>query len=73
MAESKTMSKEEIITSCKNATATTARNSMGCNESWYDPFFSMKEVFSEEELNSMSESELNHLYKLADKISEALY
>ena len=72
MAE-QTMKKEEILANCKAAQATTARNSMGCNESWYDPYFAMKSVFSEEELEAMPESELNHLFRLADKISEALY
>ena len=72
MAE-QTMKKEEILANCKAAQATTARNSMGCNESWYDPYFAMKSVFSEEELEAMPESELNHLYKLASTISDALY
>jgi hypothetical protein len=72
MAE-QTMKKEEILANCKAAQFTTARNSMGCNESWYDPYFAMKSVFTEEELEAMPESELNHLFRLADKISEALY
>ena len=67
------MTKEELLNNVKNAVPTTARNSMGCNESWYDPYFAMKEVFTEGELGAMTEQELNNLYKLADKISEALY
>lgn len=73
MAETNIMKKEDILESVKNAVPTTARNSMGCNESWYDPYFAMKSVFSEEELKAMPESELNHLYKLASTISDALY
>ena len=73
MPEKQLLKKEELLDNVKKAVPTTARNSMGCNESWYDPYFAMKMVFTEEELNSMTESELNHLYTLADKISEALY
>ena len=67
------MTKEEILDNVKKAVPTTARNSMFCDESWYDPYFAMKEVFTEGELGAMTEQELNNLYKLADKISEALY
>ena len=67
------MKKEEILESVTKAVPTTACNSMCCNESWYDQYFAMKMVFTEAELSEMSESELNHLYMLADKISEALY
>lgn len=35
------MTKEEILNNVKNAVPTTARNSMGCNESWYDPYFAI--------------------------------
>ena len=30
------MTKEEIINGIKNVTLTTARNSMGCSENWYN-------------------------------------
>ena len=73
MAENNIIKKEDILESVKKAVPTTARNSMGCNESWYNPYFAMKAVFSEEELEAMPESELNHLFRLADQISEALY
>lgn len=49
------MTKEEILNNVKKAVPTTARNSMGCNESWYDPYFAMKEVFTEGELDAMTE------------------
>lgn len=67
------MTKEEILNNVKNAVPTKARNSMGCNESWYDPYFAMKAVFTDGELGAMTEQELNNLYKLADQISDALY
>ena len=63
----------EILTAIKKAERISAVNSMGCNESWYDCYYAIGQTFTEEELETMSEEELNHLVKLADKISEALY
>ena len=48
-------------------------NRMGCNESWYDSYYAIKETFSVEEIESMSDSEVNALVRLGDAISEALY
>ena len=61
------MTKEEILNNVKNAVPTTARNSMGCNESWYDPYFAMKEVFTEGELAAVREQ-----YKSATRRHAAL-
>lgn len=51
----------------------TARNSMGCLESWYDSYFAMKQTFTYEEIDNMSENEIANLLKLAQNIQEALY
>lgn len=67
------MTKEEIINNIKNVNTTTARNSMGCSENWYNSFYSIKMTFTMEEIESMSEKELNNLVKLADNIAEGLY
>jgi len=67
------MSKEEIISNIKNVNKTTARNSMGCSENWYNAYFAISETFSMEEIEAMSENELNNLVKLADAIAEGLY
>lgn len=50
-----------------------SRNSMGCDESWYDPYYAIKETFSVEEIDSMSESEVDNLVRLGDAIGEGLY
>ena len=50
-----------------------ARNRMGCNESWYDPYYAIKETFSLEEIKEMSEKEVANLVKLGSEISSALY
>lgn len=69
------MTKEEIINNIKNTNlvGTSARNSMGCSENWYNAYFSIKMTFSMEEIESMSENELNNLVKLGNTIAEGLY
>lgn len=65
--------KEEIIKYINNPVFTTAKNFMGCSENWYNPYFAIKETFTIDEIEKMSESEISNLIKLADKISEGLY
>ena len=67
------MTKEEIINGIKNVGTTTARNSMGCSENWYNSYYAIKMTFSMEEIEDMSEKELNNLIKLANNIAEGLY
>lgn len=68
-----TMTKEEIINGVKNVKTTSAVNSMGCSENWYNYFYSISYTFTIEELEKMSEKELNNLVKLADNIASGLY
>lgn len=49
------------------------RNRMGCSENWYDPYYAISQTFNDEELDRMSEKELDNLIKLADSMSDALY
>lgn len=65
--------KEEIIEFIKNVKTTSARNSMGCSENWYNAYFAISKTFSMEEIEAMDEKELNDLVKLADTIAEGLY
>jgi hypothetical protein len=46
---------------------------MGCYENWYNAHYAIKETFSIDEIQNMSEKEIENLVKLADNISEALY
>ena len=48
-------------------------NVMGCNESWYDPYFAVMHTFSKEYINSITDQQLNDLIALAKNIQEALY
>lgn len=73
------MTAEELIKEYKNPTypwnkeGRTPLNSMGCNEYWYYPEYSICQTFSEEELLEMDEKEINDLIKLAMTIGEGLY
>ena len=49
------------------------RNSMGCNESWYDKHYAISRTFTRDEVNAMTDNELANLLRLATKIQEALY
>ena len=67
------MNKEELLEEVRNVNAARGRNSMGCSESFYNAFYSMRECFGLEALEKMDEKELNDLYKLADFLSEVFY
>lgn len=67
------MTKEEIINRIKNIEITTARNSMGCSENWYNSIYAISVTFSMEEIEAMSENELNNLMRLANAIADGLY
>ena len=51
----------------------TARNSMGCSESYYNPDYLIGKCFTEKELDALSETELNNLIRLAEFASNAFY
>lgn len=65
--------KESILEEIRNVTKVDEHNIMGCNESWYNPYYALKETFTMKELEEMSYVELIHLITLAERIGEALY
>lgn len=65
--------KEKLLEYINKPVLTTARNSMGCDENWYNSYFAIKETFSIEEINSMSDKEVENLVRLGDSMSEAFY
>ena len=65
--------KEKLLEYIDKPVLTDARNSMGYSENWYNPYYTMKETFTKEEIENMSDSEINNLIKLAENIMEALY
>ncbi len=65
--------KRKLLEYISNPVLTTARNSMSCDENWYNPYFAIKETFSIEEINSMSDKEVETLVRLGNSMSEAFY
>lgn len=49
------------------------QNRMGCSELWYDPYFGVMQSFSVDEIKSMEETEITHLLKVAETVSEGLF
>ena len=67
------MKAKEIIEGIKSLKTQTARNSMGCSENWYDFFWAMKETFTLEEIQNMTDKECELLERLATNIQDGLY
>ena len=65
--------KQKLLEYMNNPIETKARNSMGCSENWYNPYYAIKETFSREKIENMSDSEIEDLVELADEIGMALY
>lgn len=65
--------KEKLIEYINKPIVTDARNKMGCSENWYNAYYAIKETFSIEEIQSMSDKEVENLVRLADEIGLALY
>lgn len=49
------------------------RNRMGCSESWYDPAYAITHTFSREEIDNMTDRDLEMFIRLAMEIGEGLY
>jgi len=69
----KSLTKEEILEQVKSVKKDSARNLMGCLESWYNPYFAIREAFGIETLEKMGVDELRDLLKLASVVGEGLY
>ncbi len=67
------MTSKRILEAIDNMKITTAINSMGCSENWYDFFYAMNQTFTKEEIENMTERECTLLEKLAIKIQDGLY
>lgn len=67
------MKPKNLIEAIKNFKASNRRNSMGCSEDWYNFVYAMKETFWKEEIEQMSEHEIELLYRLHDAITDGLY
>jgi hypothetical protein len=67
------MSKVKLLEYMDKPVIVNARNSMGCDENWYNSYYAISHTFSREEIEAMSEAEVSNLIKLGDTIAEYLY
>lgn len=65
--------KEKLLEYINKPIVTDAKNRMGCAENWYNPYYAIKETFSIDEIQSMSDKEIDNLVRLADEIQLSLY
>lgn len=65
--------KEKLFEYINKPIVTDARNRMGCSENWYNAYYAIKETFSIDEIERMTDKEVENLVKLADEIGMALY
>lgn len=65
--------KEKLLEYIAQPKLTDARNIMGCSENWYNSYFAIAETFGLEEIQNMSDREIENLMKLGNAISEGLW
>lgn len=65
--------KTKLMEYINNPILTDARNSMGCSENWYNPYYAIKRTFSIDEIYAMSDREIENLVILAQEIGDAFY
>ena len=67
------MDKASLIQAIKNYSSENHRNSMGCAEDWYIFPYAMMQTFTIEEIENMSEHEIEMLSRIHDKVADGLY
>ena len=65
--------KDILIARIKGVGAVKGQNSMGVSESFYNPYYLIKRAFTPEEIDAMTEKELQVVFKMADYATEAFY
>ena len=67
------MKPQELLKNIENLTVTTARNSMGCSENWYNSYYAISKTFTKEEIENMTEREIDYLIRFGDMLADAFY
>ena len=67
------MTAQKLIEEINNLKTTSARNSMGCSENWYNAYYAISKTFSTKEIEEMTEREIDYLIRLGDELAEAFY
>ena len=57
---------EKLLNDIKNPELTSYRNSMGKSENWHNPYYSITQTLSEEEIKNMSDEQVEKLMMLAN-------
>lgn len=65
--------KSDILKWYHKEKPTNERNSMGCCESWYFPTYAISQTFTEEEVQAMSDREIELLEKFGESMADAFY
>lgn len=65
--------KDDILKWYHRERPTNERNSMGCNESWYNCWYAISRTFAEEEVQNMTDREIELLERLGDSMADAFY
>ena len=69
-----TTTKKQILDDIANSNnGTNQKNSMGANEDYYDPYYTIHSLFTKEALDSMSTEELQHLIILGEYLAQIFY
>lgn len=71
--EYKLLAKDDILEQIEKVERVSARNSMGCDESYYNPYFALKDIFGKKKLKEMDVCELQDLLILASSLADAFY
>ena len=67
------MTSQELLKQIDNLKTTTARNSMGCSENWYNAYYAISRTFTREEIEGMTEREIDYLLRLGDALADAFF
>ena len=65
--------KDIIAARIKEAKSVPGKNSMGTSESLYDPYYLLKQCFSKEEIDTMTQRELYIALTVADYATDVFY
>lgn len=65
--------KNNLIDYINNPFFASGKNFIDYDEDWYNPYFAITQTFSIDEIESMTENEINNLIRLAVNISDGLY
>lgn len=67
------MTAQELLKEIDNLKNNPRRNSMGCSENWYNAYYAIAQTFTREEIEEMTDREIDYLIRLGDALADAFY